>query len=148
MPDFTITNMVLIENPETGEVLVQDRVKKYPGIAFPGGHTEKGESIYDSAVREVLEETGYTVRDLEPCGFIYWDHADGSKYFTYFYRTHTFSGTLIGETEEGRVFWVRPEHLPGMSLAPNMDKYLKMFSEKHSECYCVERAGEYEVIYR
>ncbi len=148
MPDFTITNMVLIENPETGEVLVQDRVKKYPGIAFPGGHTEKGESIYDSAVREVLEETGYSIRELEPCGFIYWDQADGGKYFTYFYRTHTFSGTLIGETDEGRVFWVRPEDLPGMRLAPNMDKYMKMFSERYSECYCLERAGGYEVIYR
>ena len=115
MAETTITNMVMLTNPETGEVLVIDRVKKYPGIAFPGGHAEKGESIYDSAVREVLEETGYTAQALEPCGFIYWDNADGSRYFTYFYKTSTFSGTLSGGTEEGRVFWVRPERLPEMT---------------------------------
>lgn len=148
MAETTITNMVMLTNPETGEVLVIDRVKKYPGIAFPGGHAEKGESIYDSAVREVLEETGYTAQALEPCGFIYWDNADGSRYFTYFYKTSTFSGTLSGGTEEGRVFWVRPERLPEMRLAPNMDKYMRMFSEKHSECYCLERDGGYEVTYR
>ena len=148
MAETTITNMVMLTNPETGEVLVIDRVKKYPGIAFPGGHAEKGESIYDSAVREVLEETGYTAQALEPCGFIYWDNADGSRYFTYFYKTSTFSGTLSGGTEEGRVFWVRPERLPEMRLAPNMDKYMRMFSEKHSECYCLECAGGYVVTYR
>ena len=148
MAETTITNMVMLTNPETGEVLVIDRVKKYPGIAFPGGHAEKGESIYDSAVREVLEETGYTAQALEPCGFIYWDNADGSRYFTYFYKTSTFSGTLSGGTEEGRVFWVRAERLPEMRLAPNMDKYMRMFSEKHSECYCLECAGGYEVTYR
>ena len=38
---------VMIQNPETDEVLVHDRKLKYPGWSFPGGHVERGESFYD-----------------------------------------------------------------------------------------------------
>lgn len=58
MPKTEITNMVMVQHPETGMVLVQNRIKSWQGIAFPGGHAEPGESIYDSAVREIREETG------------------------------------------------------------------------------------------
>ena len=53
-----LTNMIMIENPETDEVIVQNRVKYWTGITFPGGHIEKGESEIATAKREVLEETG------------------------------------------------------------------------------------------
>ena len=32
-----LTNMCKIINPETGKVLVQERIKSWKGIAFPGG---------------------------------------------------------------------------------------------------------------
>ena len=52
-----------------GNVLVQDRTKPdWPGITFPGGHVERGESLTDSAVREVYEETGLTVSE----GEVFW----------------------------------------------------------------------------
>jgi 8-oxo-dGTP diphosphatase len=57
--------MVMIQNKHTGKVLVQDRVKSWKGLSFPGGHVENGESFYDCAVREVKEETGLEVRDLK-----------------------------------------------------------------------------------
>lgn len=138
MPKFTLTNMVMVTDPETGKVLVQNRIKKYKGIAFPGGHVEDGESIYASAVREIKEETGYDISNLQSKGFIYWDHVNGSKYFTYFYTTSTFSGECIGATDEGEVFWVDPAELPNMQLAPNMEKYMKMFGGNYSECHCIE----------
>lgn len=36
---------------------------------FPGGHLEKGESVIDCARREVLEETGLSVKHLRHLGF-------------------------------------------------------------------------------
>lgn len=150
MGKTTLTNMVVIEDPNTGKLLVQDRVKKYIGIAFPGGKVEDNESIYDSAIREIKEETGYDITDLEPRGFIYWDEGNNDKYFTYFYKTTTFSGECINETPEGKVFWVEKEELLSLNLAPNMDRYLPMlFGKGHAECYCSNpKEGKWEMVYR
>lgn len=39
------------------KVLVQDKKDEdYSGITFPGGHVEKGESLTDAVIREVLEK--------------------------------------------------------------------------------------------
>ena len=142
MSRVTLTNMVLVEDLKNGKVLVQDRIKSYPGIAFPGGHVEDGESIYDSAIREIKEETGYDIVNLKYCGFIYWDNKDSEKYFTYFYKTSDYSGNLVNETLEGKVFWIDLNDLEKMKLAPNMNIYLKMLiSESYSECYCGYRDG-------
>lgn len=39
------------------KVLVQDRTDpNWPGVAFPGGHVEKGESFTDAVIREVQRD--------------------------------------------------------------------------------------------
>ena len=57
-PSVELTNMVMVTDETTGRVLVQERVKSWKGLSFPGGHVEPGESFVDSAVREIKEETG------------------------------------------------------------------------------------------
>lgn len=64
-----LTNMCMIQDMSTNRVLVQVREKKdWDGISFPGGHVEFGESVVQSVIREVQEETGLTVENLKPCG--------------------------------------------------------------------------------
>lgn len=138
MPKLEITNMVMVQNPDDGKVVVQERVKSWCGISFPGGHAENGESIYDSAVREIKEETGLDICNLKACGFMYWfNNKTEDRYFTYFYKTTDYSGELIESTDEGRVFWTSLDELVAMKLAPNFKEYLPMFLEdKYSEAYC------------
>ncbi len=53
-----LTNMCMIQDLSTNKVLVQVRNKNdWDGISFPGGHVEMGESIVQSVIREVQEET-------------------------------------------------------------------------------------------
>lgn len=134
MAKLELTNMVMVKDLETGKVLVQERVKSWCGIAFPGGHVEDGESIYDSAVREIKEETGLVIRNLTPRGFMYWfNNQTGDRYFTYFFITTEYQGEMISETEEGKVFWVDYNELPKMHLSPNMANYLPIIEGKYSE---------------
>lgn len=133
-----VTNMVMIRRKSDGKVLVQRRIKNWCGIAFPGGHAEPGETLYDSAVREVKEETGLDVRDLKACGFMCWyNNRTEDRYLVWFYRTENFSGSLLEGTEEGKVFWVCPEDLEAMDLAPNFREYLPVFlSDGYTEAFC------------
>lgn len=123
-----LTNMIMIEDKSTGKVLVQQRVKSWTGISFPGGHVEAGESFVDSAIREVKEETGLNIRSLKSCGVVHWAHnRNFNRYIVFLYKTSDFSGELLAETEEGRVFWVDPAELNKMELAENFARYLPMF---------------------
>ena len=129
MSKIELTNMIMVQNPETKEVLVQKRVKYWCGITFPGGHVEDGESFYDSAVREVREETGLTVKDLKHCGCVHWHNTEtNDKYIVFLYKTTTY---------EGEVFFTPIESIKGMPLSPNFDKYLEVFlKENFNEIFC------------
>ena len=98
---------VMIQNPETNDVLIQNRKRKYPGYSFPGGHVECGESIYDCAVREVKEETGLDVEKLKYCGVVHWvNRENNERYLCFMYKTTQFDGNLITKTDEGEQFWL------------------------------------------
>lgn len=105
---------------------------------FPWRHAEPGETIYDSAIREIKEETGLDVKNLTACGLVYWfNNMTEDKYFTYLYKTNDYSGTLISETDEGTVFWASLEEINNMQLAPNFREYLPVFfAGKYTEAYC------------
>ena len=123
-----LTNMVMVYDKNTNRAVVQQRVKYWKGITFPGGHVEKGESFIDSAKREVFEETGLKVDNLKLCGIIDWCHRkSGERYMVILYKTDTYSGELIEETEEGKVFWADIDEIPKMELPPYFDDYLKVF---------------------
>lgn len=138
-----LTNMIMIENPEDDTVLVQNRVKYWTGITFPGGHIEKGESFTESAVREVKEETGLDIESPTLCGIVHWCHKDSNeRYIVALYKTDKFSGELINETEEGKVFWVKKSEIQNYDLSPNFSEYLKIFLSEKNEAFGLYRENE------
>lgn len=130
MAAVELTNMCMIYDEATDQVLMQDRIKSWKGLAFPGGHVEEGESIVDSTIREVREETGLEVSNLQLCGIMHWYNDEtGDKYLVFSFKTSTFSGELLAETDEGRLIWVNRDELPDLPLAEGFKERLPLFLE-------------------
>lgn len=66
--------------------------------------------------------------NLKLCGVIDWCHRkSGERYMVILYKTDTYSGELIEETEEGKVFWADIDEIPKMELSQDFENYLKVF---------------------
>ena len=129
-----LCNMCMITDLE-GRVLVQERLPKpsnaWSGLTFPGGHVEPGETVVASVIREVQEETGLSVSNLQNCGYIQWYNPNRqSQYFVFLFKTSSYSGELQGSVE-GNVKWMTLDEMLAGPLAPNMKKYLAVFQNEN-----------------
>ena len=128
---------------DAGNILVQDRVEPtWPGICFPGGHVEPGESFVESVIREVWEETGLTIENPKLCGTKQFQKADGTRYVVFFYKTNRFSGELRS-SREGKVFWIPRDTLENYTLVDDFLDMVRVFeSDDLSEFYYYKENGE------
>lgn len=121
-----LTNMCMVYDDQ-GNVLVEEKlVYNSKGLVFPGGHVESNESVVDSMIREIQEETGLTISNLQFCGIKDWIEFDGSRYMVFLYKTNVFSGT-IQSSSEGDVFWMPLEELKQKETLWHLDKMLEIF---------------------
>lgn len=121
----TLTNMCMICDGD--RILVQERTDPdWPGVTFPGGHVESGESFVASVIREVFEETGLTIEHPRLCGVKEWENSDGSRYMVLLYKADQFSGE-IKSSDEGKVYWTTFRTLPSLRLTEHFDKLLEVF---------------------
>lgn len=58
-PSAAFAAGILLKNKEGEYLVVYELFSKSGEISFPGGHIEKGETPWDAAKREFVEETGY-----------------------------------------------------------------------------------------
>ena len=139
------TNLVMVYDG-AGNILVQDRKDpSWPGICFPGGHVEPGESFVASAIREVKEETGLTIDNLRLCGTKQFQINDGARYVVFFFKTHHFSGTLRS-CDEGEVFWIPRDRLGEYATVPDLADMLKVFeSDELNEFYYYTKDGQWQL---
>lgn len=139
------TNMCMITDGN-GNVLVQDRLNPdWPGLTFPGGHVEPGESFVESVIREVKEETGLTVENPVLCGIKQFQTESNARYVVLFYRASRFSGDLCS-SDEGMVYWLPRQDLPRQKLASDMMKMIQiMESDQLSEFYYYQENEKWEL---
>lgn len=131
MENVKLMNMCRIVDPNTNKVLVQERVKSWQGIAFPGGKIEMGESIVPSIKREVYEETGLKLNTVKICGVKDWyDKKEKERQLIILFTSDDYSGEIIPETSEGKVYWISETELKTARLADDFDKLLEVFKKE------------------
>ena len=139
--EIELTNMCLI--CDDNKVLVQEKVGT-KGLVFPGGHVEEGESLLESVVREMKEETGLTIENPKVCGFKDWIQEDGTRYIVLLYKTDKFTGELKS-SDEGRVFWIDRADIDSVNLIWNMKELLEIFdTDLYSEFFFKIKDGKYK----
>lgn len=144
MEKAIFTNLCMIYDDQ-GHVLVQNRTSKHwPGVTFPGGHVEEQESFIESTIREVKEETGLDISDLELCGLKQWPTDEGERYVVILYKTNCFKGELTSSIE-GEVFWVKKEDLKNYPLAEDFEMMLGMFEHEFSEFFYYKEDDDFKI---
>ena len=139
------TNLCMVYDHE-GNILVQDRADPdWPGLCFPGGHVEPGESFVESVIREVWEETGLTIENPKLCGTKQFQTRKGERYVVFFYKTDRFSGELKS-SDEGEVFWIPRTDLLKYTLCDDFPDMVRVFEEDDlSEFYYYTENGDWKL---
>lgn len=114
-----------------GEVLFIFRNGKWD---LPKGGTEKNETMEETAIREVEEETGVTslkiTNKLQKTYHIFKRNGRYKLKVTYWYEMQTdFNGTPQGQEDEGieKVAWIKPEEIP--TVLANSYENIKLLFE-------------------
>ena len=139
------TNMCMICDGH-GNILVQDRRNPdWPGITFPGGHVEPGESFTDSVIREVFEETGLTIENPVLCGVKQFQSDEGARYVVFLYRADRWHGELESSSE-GEMFWIPRQKLSEYLTVPDFEDLVRVFeSPDLSEFYYTKENGGWKM---
>ena len=119
---------------KSGKYLMLHRVKKqndvnrdkYIGI---GGKFEEGESPEECAKREIFEETGLKVRNLEYRGIVTFDCPPYPTDYMHLFTSSSFSGELL-ECDEGVLEWIKKEDLKKTELWEGDYIFLDLLEEK------------------
>ena len=133
------TSAVVLDS--RGRVLLQRRADS-GNWALPGGAMELDESLTDSVIREVREESGYEIEVTGLVG-IYTDprhiiaYSDGEvrRQFNVCYTARITGGELAISDESTAIRFVDPAELGGLPMHQSQRLRLEHFFEKRGQPY-------------
>lgn len=95
--------------------------------AIPGGAQDIGESVVDTVLREVREETGIKVDVTglsgiysDPKHVIAYDDGEVRQEFSLCFHARPIGGSLRTSSESRRVHWVPPTRVDELNIHPSM----------------------------
>ena len=109
-----------------------------------GGKFEIGESPEECAKREIKEESGLILENLNLKGFITFPLFDGNEdWYVFLFTSDEFSGNLI-DSSEGNLEWISNDKLTTLNLWEG-DKYFIpwLFEDKFFSAKFIYKNGQY-----
>lgn len=121
-----VPSVVAIVQDDEGRVLLIHKTDNGKW-ALPGGGHDIGESITDTVVREVKEETGYDVEVetltgtyTNPGHVMAYDDGEVRQQFSLAFRARLTGGKLQTSSESDQVTWVARDELAELDMHPSM----------------------------
>lgn len=129
--NMIVTTLCYITGPDG--ILMLHRTKKendmnkdkYIGV---GGHVEQGESPEECVAREVMEETGLTMKSFSLRGVITFVIDDLDEY-TFLYTCDEYEGT-IKTCDEGELEWIKEDRIEDLPLWPGDKFFFRLLRER------------------
>lgn len=107
--------------------------------ALPGGGHEPGETIAQTVVREVKEETGYDVEVetitgtyTNPQHVMAYDDGEVRQQFSIAFRARLIGGERLTSDESSEVEWLTPGQIEQLNLHPSMRLRLQHALQRNS----------------
>ena len=141
-----LTTLCMVYRP--GQVLLQNRVKAdWQGYALPGGRVEPGESIVESVIREMKEETGLTVFEPKLCGIKQFPIENG-RYIVFLFKTDRFEGELLS-SDEGVMEWIDRDCIGRIGAVEHLQELLTLMERDGlTEFQYILRNGDWIPVLR
>ncbi|MGI2328285.1 NUDIX domain-containing protein [Planococcus sp. YIM B11945] len=128
--EVQLMTMCLVQDGDQVLLINRPEEKGFPGFIGPGGKVDFPESLTDGAAREVLEETGLTVKNLIYKGLDeYTDPGERYRYMVFNYLATDFEGTLLENPPEGELAWVPIAEALALPMQPWFKQRFPLFFE-------------------
>lgn len=121
-----VPSVVAIVQDDEGRILLIHKTDNNKW-ALPGGGHDIGESITDTVVREVKEETGYDVEVetitgtyTNPRHVMAYDDGEVRQQFSLAFRARLLGGDKQTSTESDHVAWLTKDELEDLDMHPSM----------------------------
>lgn len=136
-----VPSVTAIVTNEAGDILMIHKTDN-DRWALPGGGHDVGESIADTVVREVKEETGVDVEVTgivgtftDPRHVMAYDDGEVRQQFSICFTTRLIGGELRTSSESKEVQWVPRDELHALDIHPSMRKRIDCFLSDRAEPY-------------
>ncbi|MFD1608801.1 NUDIX domain-containing protein [Oceanobacillus luteolus] len=126
--------VVIVKNQKI--LLIRRNKGDFFGLVPPGGKIQFPETFHESAKREVFEETGLTLNNLQLEGLSgYINEKKGEQFVYVDYYSDDFSGEVIKNGEEGECNWYPLSEFEKLEIHPDIKKRIKNILENKSYEY-------------
>lgn len=134
-----VPSVVAVVEDDAGRILLIHKTDNKLW-ALPGGAHEKGESIRDTVVREVNEETGYDVEPYTITGIytnpqhvIAYDDGEVRQQFSICFAARLIGGNRRTSTESSEVGWIAPSDLGKLDMHPSMKLRIQHYLDRREQ---------------